>query len=276
MRVSRHLISCVILLATASIVSGCVTANSRGIAEFEYVTSSVQKPYSHNIIYNKKDPNTPFIEKFEVRPGDCAGEDCNRDRERSELQQLTAKANPGTKMHYSMEVFFPESWVSNYPTLTTVVQFQNRAQNFAPPWMIKNLHKGLWLVGTNKPAEHQLITEKNLRGKWHKIDLFVRWNGDHTGIMDVHVNGEQKVHYVGNTSLGQSGIRLKYGIYRSWVSRYTKANGGDAPPTQIVKFRNVAVDKKVPSTMLEIDAKSTRPAGCSDPTFAKMFSGACG
>ena len=87
-----------------------------------------------------------------------------------------------------------------------------------------------------------MIKEDELRGRWHKIEVHVRWAKDHSGFIYVWVNDEQKVDYQGQT-MDASQVYFKYGLYRSFLSRYKRAKNVDDVPAQKVYYANVKRSK---------------------------------
>jgi hypothetical protein len=203
------------------------------------------KPHGYAVI---DDPTgsapTKRVEVFEVRPGDCAKskwwDDCKKDRERSELSESGKKrARSGSEYWYGWNIYFPEDYINIYPTKTALGQFHQDGSH--PVWMFQNGKGGYHLDdqvygGTRKYFE--LISEKNLRGQWHQIEVHAKWEKDRTGIFQVWVNGELKVDYTGQTMTAKK-VYFKYGIYRSFMSRYKNKTNTTEVPAQTVYYSNV-------------------------------------
>jgi hypothetical protein len=85
---------------------------------------------------------------------------------------------------------------------------------------------------------YKLIDQSNFRGKWHQIEVHARWTSNDDGFFRVWVNGDQKVDYQGKT-LSVSRVYFKYGVYRSFMSRYKNAKNTDIVPGQTAYFTNV-------------------------------------
>ena len=90
----------IFLMVSVTILSGCQSVSKGSFGELkkglnrgsfgEFKKSLNTKQYGYAIVEDfTGNAPTPFIEKFEVRPGDCAADigwsDCAKDRERSEL-----------------------------------------------------------------------------------------------------------------------------------------------------------------------------------------------
>lgn len=237
------------ILLLAAFLASCQTlALDRGsFGNFE--RSLNNKAYGYQVV---DDPTslaaTPKVERFEVRAGDCASDavwsDCKNDRERSELTQAGSSELPGSSAWYSWNIYFPEDYATLSPSKTALGQFHQRGSH--PVWMFQEASGGYYLdeqITGQSNNNYQLIASDQLRGKWHNIVVNVswsnqpRWSDKQNGFFKVWVNGEQKVDYVGPTMTAKE-IYFKYGIYRSFISRY-KSTYNNPVPTQTVFFSNV-------------------------------------
>jgi hypothetical protein len=228
--------------------STSVTAVNRGIFG-KAIRSLNNKPHGYVVV---DDPTgtapTKRVEGFEVRPGDCywnqGWNDCKKDRERSELTENNSKPNRhGSEYWYGWSIYFPENYINIYPTKTALGQFHQR--NSHPIWMFDNASfvGGYQLTQTindyGRGTTHPLISEEDLRGKWHKIEVHAKWSRDReSGIFQVWVNGELKVDYKGKTMSAKE-VYFKYGIYRSFMSNYKSKFKTDKVPAQTVYYSNV-------------------------------------
>jgi hypothetical protein len=79
-----------------------------------------------------------------------------------------------------------------------------------------------------------LVPEDSLRNRWVNFEIHVQWSTRDSGFFRVYVDGVQKVDYWGPTYYSGEPY-LKYGVYRSFVSRYT----GSRLPGQVALFANV-------------------------------------
>ena len=186
---------------------------------------------------------TRVVEVFEVRPGDCEDSpgwsDCENDRERSELKESDKDNYPGDEYWYGWSVYFPTDYENVFPTKTALGQFHQDEAH--PVWMFQNSNGGYHLddqVPSRSRRYHELIEESELRGRWHRIEVHAKWATTEDGFFRVWVNGENEVDYEGRTMTDRA-VYFKYGVYRTFVSRYRDANGGDAVPAQIAYFANV-------------------------------------
>ena len=226
------------------------SAVNRGI--FGKAKRSLNKaPHGYTVV---SDPTTnaptKLVEVFEVRSGDCYGNpgvngwnDCEHDRERSELTENNSKPNRhGSEYWYGWSIYFPEDYINIYPTKTALGQFHQRSSH--PIWMFDNASSsgGYMLeetVSDYARTRHKLISEEDLRGKWQKIEVHAKWSRDSdTGVFQVWVNGELKVDYKGKTMSAKE-VYFKYGVYRSYMVNYKAENKTSEVPAQTVYFSNV-------------------------------------
>jgi hypothetical protein len=226
------------------------SAVNRGI--FGKAKRSLNKaPHGYTVI---SDPTTnaptKLVEVFEVRSGDCYGNpgvngwnDCEHDRERSELTENNSKPNRhGSEFWYGWNIYFPENYINIYPTKTALGQFHQRSSH--PIWMFDNASSsgGYMLeetVSDYARTRHKLISEEDLRGKWQKIEVHAKWSRDSdTGVFQVWVNGELKVDYKGKTMSAKE-VYFKYGVYRSYMVNYKAENKVSEVPAQTVYYSNV-------------------------------------
>ena len=175
-------------------------------------------------------------------PGANGWNDCDHDRERSELFENNSKPNRhGSEYWYGWNIYFPEDYINIYPTKTALGQFHQR--NSDPIWMFDNASRsgGYRVVGSVNllKTKQTLISEEDLRGQWHKIEVHAKWSRDSdTGVFQVWVNGELKVDYKGKTMSAKE-VYFKYGVYRSYMVNYKAENKVSEVPAQTVYYSNV-------------------------------------
>ena len=225
------------------------SAVNRGI--FGKAKRSLNKaPHGYTVI---SDPTTnaptKLVEVFEVRSGDCyenpgvnGWDDCEHDRERSELTENNSGPNRhGSEFWYGWSIYFPENYINIYPTKTALGQFHQKDSD--PIWMFHNAdraggYKVVGTVGNLLKTKQTLISEEDLRGQWHKIEVHAKWSRSDTGVFQVWVNGDLKVDYKGKTMTAQETL-FKYGVYRSYMVNYKAENKVSEVPAQTVYFSNV-------------------------------------
>lgn len=235
-----------VLLAIGVSVIGCQSTDRGDFGSF--IRSLSTSSHAYAVV---DDPTnlapTKAIERFEVRPGDCGRSsdwsDCENDRERSELSEQFKETGSGSEWWYGWSIYVPSDYVNVYPTKVALGQFHQEKAH--PVWMFQNADGGYSLdnqVHGSTSAYYPLISEEELRGHWHKIEIQVRWSRSDDGFFRVWVNGTQKVDYAGAT-MSADQVYFKYGLYRSFLSRYKAAKGTSAVPGQTVYFSNVRRSK---------------------------------
>lgn len=220
---------------------------------FLMVRSLNTKSYGYQIVDDHTgSAPTEKIERFEVRPGDCSSEngwsDCANDRERSELKEPVDRryTRSGSEYWYGWSVYFPTDFPNVYPTKVCVGQFHQSKGHVI--WMTQINESGLhWddQVYGRTNTYYKLLDIKELRGKWHTFEMYIKWSKDaryEDGIMKIWVNDELKLDLKGENCRNKD-IYFKYGIYRSFMSRYKNINDVDEVPAQIVYYSNVKRSK---------------------------------
>ena len=230
------ILSCMMYLA-----QGCAGFESKGMLSFERslnIKSYGYKrvPAPHPVRVGKTS------ERFEVRNGDCYWDsgwnDCKTDRERSELYEVSPRAMIGYEYWYGWSVFVPKDFRNIYPTITTLGQFfQKNTRD--PPVMFNYRGNGLWLYMNLYSWICLLLPEPEIRDRWNDFVVNVKWSTGNDGFLKVWVNGELKVDHLGPQTRFNYPIFFKYGIYRTFVSKYKKAYEVRTVPTQIVYFDEV-------------------------------------
>jgi hypothetical protein len=231
------------LLVIAALLAACQTVDRGSFGSFMRSLNSTS--YGYKVV---ADPTgsapTKMVERFEVQPGDCSANrgwsDCANDRERSELSERDKSGMTlGTTRWYGWSLFVPEDYINVYPTKVALGQFHQHKSHTV--WMFQNSSGGYHLddqVWGRTSRYYKLIDENDLKGKWHRIEVHVKWSTKGEGFFKVWANGEQKVDYSGRT-MDAIKTYFKYGLYRSFLSKYKNAFGKNEVPGQVVYFANV-------------------------------------
>lgn len=211
-----------LLLITNTPVFAQYTGFQRSLNDRPYGIVTVDKVKGHPVFAGNKS------ERFEVRQGDCGRQpnwdDCAMDRERAEMSELRPYTQLGVPTWYSFAVYFDPSWPDITPVTTTVGQFHQR--DVSSPAILFVQRSGEYRMRIESAKElyknrdhYTLVDANNLRGKWHYIVVFARWSTGNDGILQVWVNGVQKIDLRGPNTVNTTPVYFKYGIYRSFVSR---------------------------------------------------------
>ena len=198
-------------------------------------------------------------QRFELRSGDCFPEpdgkwnDCETDRERFEFSSQPEQPPQGRECYgYSLKL--ADDFIPVDPTNTDLGQVHQIGgpkgtagglKSFPPLIQIgaskKHLNFG-WheLTGDannvrDKKRTYKLAKLKDIRGKWTDISFCLDYENKR---MDAWVNGKKKVEIKKSPiNFVPKATYFKYGIYRSFISRYISKKG--EMPTQIVFYDEV-------------------------------------
>jgi len=250
-----------IVMGTLAVLVSLMWANKPFSAELEDVAPSLDRgdfnvfirslnTQSHGYKFiNDPTGSAPAkkVEQFEVRSGDChfnkSWSDCENDRERSEVREKGKLTSRGSKSWYGWYFYVPDNWPNVYPTKTVLGQFHQ--QDSHPVWMFLNIRGGLALDdhSTGRSSRIiELIPEKDFVGRWHRIEMHVKWKSNKKGFLKIWVNGKKKIDYKGKTMSAKK-VYFRYGVYRSFVSRYKEFAQTKKVPSQRALFANVRKSK---------------------------------
>lgn len=202
-------------------------------------------------------------QRFEVRPGDCADDpgwsDCKNDRERSEISVSSPKLFPGEKKFITWNMYLPEDFQTSTRVNTTLGQIHQRGgpggtagglPSFPPLLQFEAIgdsYNICWHKLSGDPRNvkdtcvtHEIARVADMRGMWTEIVMAVDLSKQ-TGGATIYVNGQAKAIYPEPLIVFEpKELYLKYGIYRSFVSKH-----GGPMPTQVVYFDEVRVADKL-------------------------------
>lgn len=202
-------------------------------------------------------------QRFEVRAGDCAEDpgwsDCKNDRERSEISVSSPKLFPGDKKFIAWNIYLPDDFQTSTQVNTTLGQIHQRGgpggtagglPSFPPLLQFEALGESYnvcWhkLSGDARNVKdicvtHELARVADMRGKWTEIVMAVDLSMQ-TGGATIYVNGQAKATYRDPLLVFEpKELYLKYGIYRSFVSKH-----GGPMPTQVAYYDEVRIADKL-------------------------------
>ena len=210
-------------------------------------------------------------QRFEVRKGDCSDDsgwnDCNMDRERSEIKVLN-NFYPESDMWFSWSFYLPEDYKSAERVTTTIGQIHQRGvvggltstaqgmPSFPPVLQFRTIgnsfgatyHRLIRNESTlvDKGEFEKITTVDALRGKWTDVVVHFRPTKEN-GILEIYINGKLERTIENSMLIRPDNFYLKYGIYRSFVSK----EHPNIMPTQIVYFDEVRMGK----SRMDVDAQ---------------------
>jgi len=213
------------------------------------------KPYGFQIVDRKSGHPVRLGNKsikFEVRPGDCGRnddwDDCANDRERHELSQLGNYQKSGDENWYAWSIFVPADTANIWPTRVHLGQFNQKKNNVL--WLFSWEPSGYvvdnQVPGDGRTKQKKLIsaTDKFL-GQWVDVLIHAKWSSMDNGIFTVYTNHEKQYEHIGpNIAAGDTSF-FKFGLYRSFLSRYVNASKIKKAPKQIVYYDELRKGKKL-------------------------------
>ena len=187
-------------------------------------------------------------QRFELRAGDCGanngGDDCTRDRERTEFRP-DFEWTPGQEIWFGFSVLLPQGFPVSDQVNTTLAQIHQRGGperraggRVSHPPVMQIEARGDWLSVTvhvpDAPNIHRnLMRLAAMRGGWH--DLAIGFDNREPRLT-IWIDGQERAVVTGWAAPLPDIYYLKYGLYRSFVSRH-----GGPMATQIAWFDEVRV-----------------------------------
>ncbi|MBT3902836.1 MAG: hypothetical protein HOF20_08275 [Pelagibacteraceae bacterium] len=238
--------------------------------------------HDHNFQYikdKKKARAGKYYQRFELRDGDCFGDDdggwsdCDTDRERVEFS--TRPRQPITKNQcYGYSLMLSKDFIDTHPTNVTLGQVHQHggpkgtAEGLAsfPPLIQIDAREGSlyfnWheLSGSatnviDKSRYHKLKSLEDMKGVWTDISFCLDFKNKR---MDAWVDGIKKVEILKSPIFFKpEAIYFKHGIYRSFISKYKARNNGKMP-TQIVFYDEIRRGNSIEKVDVNINPKLKR------------------
>jgi len=194
-------------------------------------------------------PDGTPAERFELRPGDCprVTGDCSADRERVELVEALPASPLGREFWYHYSLYVPSDFPATGPVNTKLGQFHQRGGGKPP--VLFTLNDTVYFFELSDPSIHHsdpmnpdpplmqvdLLPASEMKGRWTDVLVNARWSQEPDGFIKVWINGAQKIDHSGPNADRGDPVNFKYGIYRSFVSRYQ----GQPYPTLVAYYREV-------------------------------------
>jgi len=238
----------------------------------------------HNFQYIKDKTKAragKYFQRFELRDGDCFGDDswsdCDTDRERVEFS--TRPRQPITKNQcYGYSLMLSKDFTHVHPTSTTLGQVHQLGvptgtagglASFPPLVQIDAREGSLYFnwhelsgSATNVIDEsryHFLKSLEDMKEVWTDISFCLDFKNKR---MDAWVDGIKKVEILKSPIFFKpEGIYFKHGIYRSFISRYkahayyTEESFNGKMPTQIVFYDEIRRGNSIKKVDININPK---------------------
>ena len=225
-----------------------------------------QKDYNFSLLIDKSEARMGSkYQRFELRNGDCfpmdGWNDCENDRERFEFSSRPRQKPVGQKCYFYSLKIAPD-FVDVHPTNTDLGQVhqiggpEGKAGGLKsfPPLIQIGAKKGKlvfkWhkLSGDpknvrDKTVERTFAKLKELKSKWTDISFCLDFKNHK---MIGWLNGEKKFQIDENPIFFEpQEIYFKYGIYRSFLTKYKKRRKTDEMPTQVVFYDEIRTGNSI-------------------------------
>ena len=215
-----------------------------------------------------------YFQRFEVRDGDCFGDDnwndCKNNRERVEFS-AKPQQRPIKKQCYGYSLMLSKDFIDTHPTNTSLGQVHQiggptgTAQGLASfPPLIQidarlgglnfNWHKlsGSKTNVIDRSYYYELKRLRNMKEVWTDISFCLDFENER---MDVWVDGIQKVKILKSPIFfTPKEIYFKHGIYRSFISKYKERKNSDMP-TQVVFYDEIRRGDSIEKVDININPK---------------------
>ena len=231
----------------------------------------------HNFQYIKDKTKAragKYFQRFELRDGDCFGDDswsdCDTDRERVEFS--TRPRQPIKKNQcYGYSLMLSKDFIDTHPTSATLGQVHQHGgptgtagglASFPPLIQIDARSGSLFFnwhelsgSATNVKDEsryHKLKPLKDMKGVWTDISFCLDFKNNR---IDAWVDGIKKVEILKSPIFFKpKSIYFKHGIYRSFISKYKARNNGKMP-TQIIFYDEIRRGNSIKKVDININPK---------------------
>ena len=210
-----------------------------------------------------------YFQRFEVRDGDCFGDDtwndCKNNRERVEFS-AEPQQRPIKKQCYGYSLMLSKDFIDTHPTNTSLGQVHQKGgptgfmEGFKsqPGVLMFHAQEGyydfdwLYLHGSRTDIKQtdlkfRLLSLDDMKGKWTDISFCLDFAKNN---MSLWVDGKRKFD-INQPPTGlhmPESIFFKYGIYQSFVSKHSGST-----PTQIVYYDEIRRGSSVEEVDLNIN-----------------------
>ena len=200
-----------------------------------------------------------YFQRFELRDGDCFGDDnwsdCENNRERVEFS-AEPQQRPIKKQCYGYSLKLSKEFIDTHPTNTSLGQIHQKggptgtAEGLAsfPPLIqidafLGGLHLNWHVLSGSKTNvidrgyHYELKRLRNMKEVWTDISFCLDFENKR---MDVWIDGVQKVKILKSPiNFVPEEIYFKHGIYRSFISKYKERKKKNKMPTQVVFYDEI-------------------------------------
>jgi hypothetical protein len=237
----KRAVSVALIISTTLLLSACNNLTKIRSGSFKSHNFSVVEDFTG-------EAPTKLIERFEVRDGDCSTDshygswrnDCNSGRSRTEFQIERIEYSAPFERWYGWSIYFPDDYISNSPyTMPVLGQFRisDIGGNLGSMASLQSFNE---INGYYRFMGAEIANPSNLRGKWHRVEVNVRWTKKKDGFFRVYADGERVYSREGIATFPRDVLTVKYGIYR-YPDNGLLYPKGYKDPTQVVYFSNIRI-----------------------------------
>ena len=255
----------IVLFSTNAFANKCTSSFSKSFSISSDVGFGNQ--YKKSLFNNFKKHGVCIVEKskghptrlgqkslrFEVKSGDCGynkgWDDCKKDRERHEL---SGNRHSDGEYWYAWSIYLPKDFKNIYPTKLAMGQFHQSKGHVV--WLFQNADGGYFVdnhVYGRTSRTDRILNQEEMVSRWNDILINANWTDKNIGFFRVWVNGKLSYKYYGPTKTKGKKVYQKFGVYRSFMSRYKMAKNVDLVPGQVVYFDEVRTGKSCSKLKLE-------------------------
>ena len=267
--IKKLFIIIIVLFSTNAFANKCTSSFSKSFSISSDVGFGNQ--YKKSLFNNFKKHGVCIVEKskghptrlgqeslrFEVKSGDCGynkgWDDCKKDRERHEL---SGNRHSDGEYWYAWSIYLPKDFKNIYPTKLAMGQFHQSKGHVV--WMFQNADGGYFVdnqVYGRTSGTDSILNQEEMLGRWNDILINANWTDKKIGFFRVWVNGKLAFKYNGPTKSKGKKVYQKFGVYRSFMSRYKAFKSADSEsvlvPGQVVYFDEVRTGKSCSNLKLE-------------------------
>jgi len=224
-----------------------------------------------------------YFQRFELRDGDCFGDDvwsdCDTDRERVEFSAEPLQ-RPKKTQCYGYSLMLSEDFIDIYPVHTSLGQVHQKGgptgkaegmASFPPLIQIDALNGNLqfnWhklsgsatnVIDMGMGDLYKLKSLEDMKGVWTDISFCLDFKNKR---MDAWVDGIKKVEILESPIFFKpKSIYFKHGIYRSFIKKYkshayyTDESWNGKMPTQTVFFDEIRRGNSIEKVDININPK---------------------
>ena len=216
-----------------------------------------------------------YFQRFELRDGDCFGDDnwndCENNRERVEFS-AEPQQRPVKKQCYGYSLMLSKEFIDTHPTNTSLGQIHQKggptgtAEGLAsfPPLIqidafLGGLHLNWHVLSGSKTNvidrgyHYELKRLRNMKEVWTDISFCLDFENKR---MDVWIDGVQKVKILKSPiNFVPEEIYFKHGIYRSFISKYKERKKKNKMPTQVVFYDEIRRGASIEEVDVNINPK---------------------